>query len=288
MRLAILGLLFLSINAFATDGGDGSGGGTQIESAFRLRAYEMIGMVRASHDANALCANELLLTTINTTRIDVVDALMSDGQPIRDRNFDAYTTPLHIQLLKPSWKGFFEAPSAPVRGRSVDALILHETLRATGGACDDEGFVLSTRMMSYFREPAHYSQIFEFRYKTELAQFPGWWELKPQVVCVNPVVIGQENICAGLFKSRHWGGAIGIAFGTITSSGSALQIGDGISDPIRYKSSGPNNDEGTSAVERYEQAVNSMTEEESMYLTYDRLTGYLAWGLDPAVLNRLP
>jgi len=129
-------------------GGESGGGGAQIESAFRIRARDLISQIDHNSAANALCSSQVLLAALDNTDIRVVDKLAG---ATHDGSFDAWTVPGSagkpgkMQLLKSSWDGFVNNTSATFAGHSVDILILHEVYRATQ-SCNDERFVLSDQI----------------------------------------------------------------------------------------------------------------------------------------------
>lgn len=128
-------------------GNEGSGGGAQIESAFRIRAYELISRIAATPAADALCPASTMQDALEGTKIRVVDQLVDPQthQPITNQKLDAWTTSGEMQLKQASWARFLNFPIL-VSGKSVDVLILHEVYRATAGKCDDNNFKISDKI----------------------------------------------------------------------------------------------------------------------------------------------
>lgn len=160
ISLSLLLVFAIPLQAQALMGRE-SGGGAQIEGAFRMRAYELINSISASPKADALCPSDVMRTSLRATKIRIVDELIdpSTNQSLANQNLDAWTVAGDMQLLKTSWMKFLDPASTQV-GKSVDVLILHETYRSTKGACDDEGFKISDHILSLFSLPTRYSQVF--------------------------------------------------------------------------------------------------------------------------------
>ncbi len=161
MKHFSLSILLIAALPFQAHAGRESGGGAQIEGAFRMRAYELINSISVSPKADTLCPADLMRSSLRATKVRVVDELIdpSNGKSLADQNLDAWTVPGDMQLLKPSWAKFLDPANAQT-GKSVDVLILHETYRSTGGTCDDEGFKISDHILPLFTQPTKYSQLF--------------------------------------------------------------------------------------------------------------------------------
>ena len=156
--MALLTTILMSISltampgfAIAEVGGSNGGGGAQIESAFRLRANELIAKVAANPTANALCTatamkEALLNTTIRVTK-EIDDPR---GRCKADQLFDACSYPGDMQLKHDSWLRFFDETKTRPEDRSVEALILHEVYRVTRD-CNDEGFRLTDEALKALR-----------------------------------------------------------------------------------------------------------------------------------------
>lgn len=163
--LGVLALALLANSSPALAGGADGGGGAQIESAFRLRAYDLISRVGATPTANAVCAASVMQDALDHTRIRVVRQLINPGthKPITDRDLDAWTVQGDMQLLH-SWARYLNDTATPASGQSIDVLILHEVYRATGGLCDDEYFKISQHIPELLKQPTQYSMIMKLSY----------------------------------------------------------------------------------------------------------------------------
>lgn len=182
-------LLLSSTPTLAADiGGNGSGGGARIESAFRIRAYELISKISDSPAADALCSATVLKTALESSEIAVVDKLVDpvSKSPIVDKALDAWTTPGKIQLLQTAWIDFLKLGSNQAE-RSVDVLILHEIYRATNGICNDEKFAISGKVLPLLNGPKRFSEVYKLAYGTV-----GSWE---NLYCEEPVKEGVEVSC---------------------------------------------------------------------------------------------
>lgn len=154
---AIVGATTLTVVAAANlafAGNEGSGGGSEIESTFRLRASILIDEVAKSREADKLCSSENLRSSLDKTRIEIVEKLINPAthRPV-SRSLDAWTSPGEIQLLRSSWVSYFDSSYIPSNGKSIDALILHEVYRATAGKCLDDRFVLTSRVLPLLEQP---------------------------------------------------------------------------------------------------------------------------------------
>jgi hypothetical protein len=131
------------------NGGIHGGGGSRLESAFRLTATSIIESVAKNASANDLCPSSNLTTGLNSSKIMVVDRLtnLNTGKSIDENQLDAWTRPGNIQLRQAAWMTYLtEDDRLPP---SVYALVLHELYRTT--SCDDDTGTLSTavvKMMS--------------------------------------------------------------------------------------------------------------------------------------------
>ena len=78
------------------------GGGAQIESAFRLRAGELIQKITKQSQANSICSADLLEKTLSSTKVRVVPHLVDPytKKAITGQKLDAWTVPGDIQLLE--------------------------------------------------------------------------------------------------------------------------------------------------------------------------------------------
>lgn len=167
-RALLVGLIglysFSAAKVFAIDGTAGSGGGSYIESVFRIKALELVRKIKKSPEANSLCAADLAQTTLESTEIRVVDKLknLSTGELIDNAIFDAWTQNQVIQLKQEAWEKLFFNPADGLRGRALNTLILHEVFRATG-SCNDEAFVLSDRATKIIRSITLTGKTWEFK-----------------------------------------------------------------------------------------------------------------------------
>ena len=162
--LTVMSLLTLANPIAALAGGGSDGGGAQIESAFRLRAYALIQEVSANSEAKELCSPALMKATLERTNIKVVNQLTNtaNNQVITDQNLDAWTGGSVIQLKESSWQKFLNDPETKINGRTIDALTLHEIFRATE-SCNDERFVLSDQMIPLLQAGENTSRLFDFK-----------------------------------------------------------------------------------------------------------------------------
>lgn len=193
-------LLAFAIPFQARAVGRESGGGAQIEGAFRMRAYELINSISDSPRADALCPADRMRTSLRATKIRVVDELIdpASGKSLATENLDAWTIPGDMQLLKDSWSKFLDPASSQV-GKSVDVLILHETYRSTAGRCDDEGFKISDHILSLFALPTKYSQVFALT-GSQSPDFSNHNTYRNHYTyCNSEPVQGAQIICAVLY-----------------------------------------------------------------------------------------
>lgn len=198
-------LLAFAIPFQARAVGRESGGGAQIEGAFRMRAYELINSISDSPRADAICPADLMRTSLRATKVRVVDELMdpSTGKSLTSKNLDAWTVPGDMQLLKDSWSRFLDPASSQV-GKSVDVLILHETYRSTAGRCDDEGFKISDHILSLFALPTKYSQVFALT-GNQNPDFSNHNTYRNHYTyCNSAPVQGAQIICAVLYPSSAY------------------------------------------------------------------------------------
>src|SRR5690606_10208446 len=106
MKKLILAILLAGgIQAHA--GNDG-GGGSRIESAFRLASASLIQAISSNEAANKLCSGEVIQKGLNSSKIRVVDVLydLNTGKEIKDQHYDAWTRPGTIQLKKRVWTDY--------------------------------------------------------------------------------------------------------------------------------------------------------------------------------------
>ena len=147
IRLAAIAIVSacLGMPSFAQSGA--SGGGAEIESAFRLRGTELIRAITGNPVAEAKCSTQVMQASLEKSKIRIVDVLVNTdtGLKITHQKLDAWTKVGDIQLLSESWEKFFTERRLQ-NGKSVDALILHEIYRSTG-ICDDESFKISANVM---------------------------------------------------------------------------------------------------------------------------------------------
>lgn len=170
-RLALCTLAALLAHAplaRAADPGVGAGGGgAQIESAYRLRAYDLINKIGNVPAADSLCSSDVMLSALESTKIRVVDQLidLDTNLRIKDQKLDAWTTShlSDMQLLGNKWDSFLNGNVTKFNGRSIDVLALHEVYRATR-TCNDEGFAISDKIPGLLKMPTKYSRIFKFTY----------------------------------------------------------------------------------------------------------------------------
>jgi|GEM_PF-6375908 len=170
-KLLVFGLTFASTANAGVDGG----GGAQIESAFRLRAYGLIAKIADNAQATQFCSATTLQNALDHAKIDIVRELLNPqtGRPIT-QILDAWTIPGDIQLLQRSWQNLVGTNASGNTSKSVDQLILHEVYRATG-SCDDEQFKISDRVFGYLSgDPiGNYSEVFTFKYAYYSKHFRG-------------------------------------------------------------------------------------------------------------------
>lgn len=207
MKLAFLGAIaWLGLILTAHEGWpDGTrGGGAQIEAAFRLRAVELIRSIADSPKANALCAAEVMSSGLRSVKIRIVDELIdpATGKSLTDKNLDAWTSPGDMQLLKPSWAGYFDPSRASFDG-SVDTLVLHEVYRSTG-TCDDDKFQISDQILSLLTLPTRYAQVFAVTTsQPSLRLSSGNDDRKHFVYCDAKPEIGLVTTCAFLWPKSE-------------------------------------------------------------------------------------
>lgn len=127
--------------------------------------------VAASPDADQLCSADLMRTSLQATKIRVVDELIDSntGKAPADPNLDAWTIPGDMQLLKASWDEFFQHPKVQL-GRDLDVLILHEIYRTTK-TCNDEKFAISEKIPPLFLLPSSSARIFRLTHKVSPDDF---------------------------------------------------------------------------------------------------------------------
>lgn len=167
-KLILVILIMSGIHAFA--GNDG-GGGSRIESAFRLTATELIEQISKNKGANTLCVSSIIQGGLNTSKIRVVDTLMdlNTGKAVTD-HYDAWTRPGTIQLKRKVWFNYLKGSDR--YDSDIYALILHELYRTTK-SCDDDTGALSTAVIRLLREPGQnggtldstYLKLFAFKYQ---------------------------------------------------------------------------------------------------------------------------
>jgi hypothetical protein len=146
MKKTILALCLASpLAAIAFNGHDQGGGGSRVESAFRLSATDLIKAVGNNKWAQSFCPADLMTKSLNGAKVLVVDTLtdLNTGKPV-DTQLDAWTRPGTIQLRKAAWEKYLT--SGDRLDKSVSALVLHELYRSTG-ACDDDNGSLSTTVV---------------------------------------------------------------------------------------------------------------------------------------------
>lgn len=270
-------------------GGDGSGGGAQIESAFRTRAAGLIDRISRSSAADALCSANTLQATLDSARIDIVDQLI-DPQTHRQvtrPNLDAWTTPGYIQLLKGPWTHYVD-PAAIVTGRSVDVLILHELFRATGGACLDDNFVNTDRIFPLLAQlQAKYSKTFQFSCNAT-AQLSGYNQnhgstyYSTAIFCDQVPENGQPVSCMFL---EYYGGFsesprdMGVVQAPFTS------------DPLNFAKAATLDLKSKTLTESQLSAISTLLQfispSQPFYVVIDTQTGTWFYGLDKSNLDQL-
>ena len=159
--IAFLAMLLAGPN-FAVAGGNTSGGGNRIESSFRLKSLELIYRVSIVPAAEKICGSPILSNALSSAKLRVVPALLNPqtGEPIREE-LDAWSIPGDIQLLNKSWEKFLPLDKT-ASDRSVDKLVLHELLRATGDVCGDDNFEKSSQIFALIEaSPTRFSVVYE-------------------------------------------------------------------------------------------------------------------------------
>jgi len=129
----------------AYSGHDQGGGGSRVESAFRLSAADLIKAISNNKRAQSFCPADLLTKSLNGAKILVVDTLtdLNTGKTV-DTQLDAWSRLGSIQLRKAAWEKYLTSENR--LDNSVSALVLHELYRSTG-ACDDDNGSLSTTVV---------------------------------------------------------------------------------------------------------------------------------------------
>lgn len=139
---------FMAMIAFSTaaaHAGREGGGGSRIETAFRLRAYEIIQRIEKQELANKMCSAERLRTSLDKTRIRLRSKLKDPkGNCSSQELLEACTYKHDMQLLEVKWATHLSPAATPEMREIVDALILHELYRATG-TCNDDNYILTTK-----------------------------------------------------------------------------------------------------------------------------------------------
>ncbi|MDR3607392.1 MAG: hypothetical protein P4M08_08430 [Oligoflexia bacterium] len=171
--LASLLSLQAAPHAFALAGAEGSGGGSRIESAFRLSGSNLIQAVASNVETNRLCPSDVMQRGLDRAKITVVNTLVdgNTGKPIEDQHLDAWTRPGSIQLRYGAWVQYIHDDST-FDPAATDALILHEIYRSTG-QCDDDTGALSTTVYQLLTQPQkpvpapvdhQFDRLFVFKY----------------------------------------------------------------------------------------------------------------------------
>ncbi len=197
---AVIGIVFSPI-CFGQ--GSQTGGGAQLESAFRLRGIELISSVANSPAANNQCSYTVMKIGLESTKIRVVDTLIDPSThfPITNQNLDAWTSPGDMQLLERSWRLFLNSSYVPApMGKSVDTLILHEIYRSTG-VCDDENFKISDSVLELIRTSVKLSKEFDFKY----SRYGGDYIFNQQLdhftdYCTGDFVDGTKMVCLSYLR----------------------------------------------------------------------------------------
>lgn len=167
--VVLLSLMLPLSHVWAGSGSEGGGGGSRVESAFRLTATLLVDQVSKNVTANKLCSANIIQAGLNSSQIRVVDTLI-DGHtnnPIEDQHLDAWTRPGLIQLRLDSWIKYLRSDDS--LDTSVYALILHELYRTTT-ACDDDTGALSTAVIGLLRNPTKpdtmkFDKLFTFKFR---------------------------------------------------------------------------------------------------------------------------
>jgi hypothetical protein len=199
--LGLLAWLTLTNPAHAELGDGTRGGGAQIEAAFRLRAIELIQSVANSSEADRICPAETMSKGIQATKIAIVDELVDPdtGKPLNGRNLDAWASPGLLQLLRNTWAAYLD-PFKNGSPKSVDALVLHEVYRTTGGRCSDDDFLISSRVMGLLSMPTKFAQIFAITgSQPNLFLFGSDNERKCFIFCDGKLEAGAAVTCAFLW-----------------------------------------------------------------------------------------
>lgn len=180
-------VLVLLLSMTSSYAGNEGGGGSRLESAFRMTALSLIHQVEKNTDASQLCAADLIRDGLNSSSIKVVDVLLDNsGNPFKNQNLDAWTRPGLIQLRSPAWLQYLKTDGS--LDSSVGALILHELYRTTS-SCDDDTGALSTIVIQHLKQQVETKSTvqidnntldsFEHNYtlitKANLSLCPGWY-----------------------------------------------------------------------------------------------------------------
>lgn len=285
MKRISLTILLAATLPLQANAGRESGGGAQIEGAFRMRAYELINSISLSPAANSLCPADLMRSSLRATKIRVVDELIdpSSGKTLSSENLDAWTVPGDMQLLKSSWTKFLD-PASPQIGKSVDVLILHETYRSTAGSCDDEGFKISDHILPLFALPTKYSQVFALTGRQE-PEFSNHNTYRSHFTYCNSAPVQESQIICtilypvGAYQSQYEFHLIQGDVKGVGSGGNPL-IREHLSIAMRPLTAA-----------EFQQLLNLLafaTDSNPFYAVFDIQSGGWSYGFDLANLIRLP
>lgn len=141
----LIGIFLFVLTAPAFAGIKEGGSGSFIESAFRIRARELVEAVARHPSADKLCPVEAMRTAL-TSPIRVVKELKDPSDRCKvNEETDACTYPGDFQLKFEPWDKMFSQPLTKVGSRGLDATILHEVYRASKG-CDDDHYVITDQV----------------------------------------------------------------------------------------------------------------------------------------------
>ncbi len=105
MKIIVLIIFILTTQSSFANVGQNGGGGSRLESAFRLTAFELIHQISKNSVANSLCSAQTMRAGLDQSKINVVDILidLDTGHPTLDQHLDAWTRPGNIQLRLSAW-----------------------------------------------------------------------------------------------------------------------------------------------------------------------------------------
>lgn len=133
----------MAVITSAAHAGREGGGGSQIETVFRLRAVGIIDRIKGQQDADKLCSAKTLRAALDKTKVRLREKIIDKrGNCSKQELLEACTYKHDIQLLEVKWATHLSPAATPETRESVDAFILHELYRATG-SCNDDNYVLT-------------------------------------------------------------------------------------------------------------------------------------------------